>query len=65
MMIVKTGKPQPRRMYYICNRKRCENCAKDCHYTLDEDFALYAEHKLFEVAGEGDLYEVAHGKGVR
>ena len=65
MMRVRTGEGQPRKTYYICNRQRCENCAKDCHYTLDEYYALYNEHEMFDIDSDGNKYEVPHGKGVR
>ena len=64
MMIVKTGKPQPRKVFYICNRQRCENCAEECHHTTDEAYALFEEHGYFELASDGSIWEV-YDEGVR
>ena len=46
-----------RKRYYICNRKRCANCVKDCRYTTDINFAKYKEHTHFEPYS-GGWYEV-------
>ena len=37
---------------YICNRKQCDHCAKDCHYTSDINYALYDTHTSFYPDGE-------------
>ena len=46
-----------RKRYYICNRKRCANCVKDCRYTTDINCAKYKEHTHFEPYS-GGWYEV-------
>ena len=30
-----------KRKFYICDRKRCNVCSKDCHHTADPEHALY------------------------
>lgn len=42
-----------RRKFYICDRKRCENCAKACKYTLDIEHARYPEYESFISADSG------------
>ena len=29
------------RKFYICDRKKCDICSKDCHHTGDPDHAYY------------------------
>lgn len=42
--------------YYICDRKKCEHCAKGCIYTKDITHALYKNHGIFLLTAYG-LYE--------
>ena len=42
--------------YYICDRKKCEHCAKGCIYTKDINHALYKDHDVFILTAYG-LYE--------
>ena len=63
-MKIKSGNrpKQPRRFYYVCNRKRCENCLPDCKWTTDINFALYEKHDRFEYGLDGSMWEEIHGK---
>lgn len=49
---------------YICNRRRCLHCVKECHHTADPEYALYKEHDRFELGPNGTLWELKHGKGI-
>lgn len=35
---------EERKFYYICDRKKCDRCAKECMYTRDIEHARYKEH---------------------
>lgn len=62
MLVAKTGKKREPTTYYVCDRKRCENCAPHCHHTKDINHALYRDHFEFEYYGireeERAMYEV-------
>ena len=30
-------------VFYICNRKRCEDCSEECQYTTDIEYAANFE----------------------
>lgn len=48
-----------RNVFYICNRKRCENCSEDCNYTLSEQFAKNPKGtRLFLEYQSGDIWKV-------
>lgn len=49
-------KPEPKRVYYVCNRQRCQNCQPECRWTTDINYALYADHTDFSQEKDG-LYE--------
>lgn len=58
MIKIKTKRQErPRKVFYVCNRKRCENCTPYCHHTLDIEYALYKEHTDFDLGPEGSLWE--------
>ena len=47
---------EQRRKFWICDRKKCENCPPDCRYTLDINHALYPGYEEF-AALSGGLYQ--------
>ena len=55
---------EQKKVFYICNRKKCPNCYGECHHTADISFALYKEHDRFEPGPDGTLWELRHGKGI-
>ena len=42
-----------KKIMYVCDRKACENCQKECHYTSDINHAEY----FFEDE-EGTIFEM-------
>lgn len=32
---------ESKRRFYICDRKKCDICSKECHHTGDPEHALY------------------------
>ena len=44
---------QPKKLY-VCDRKKCSNCAKECRHTSDEHHALYTTHTEFVFMPDGD-----------
>lgn len=67
LISIKTGSAMPRQVYYVCNRKKCEHCAADCHHTKDLAYALYDEHPedQFEFYGSPDHGVVSIWEKVR
>ena len=54
-------KPEPKRLFYVCNGKRCDHCVPECRYTTDINYALYDTHDTF-IPEDGGLYErIRHG----
>ena len=53
---------QPRKLYYVCNRKRCEKCYPECHHTTQIEYALYETHDQFEPGLDCSMWEVIRGK---
>lgn len=51
-------KPRPRKVMYICNRKKCQNCIPECHHTSDPAFAKYHDHVAFDPGKDGILWEL-------
>lgn len=50
--------PEKKKHYYICDRKKCEQCAKGCKYTPDIEHAKYkTEKRRFEMRSSG-FFEV-------
>lgn len=47
MYTIATDRRKQPIVYYVCDRKRCEHCAKDCNHTTDINHALYATHSEF------------------
>ena len=47
---------------YICNRRRCQHCVKECTHTAQIEYARYETHERFELGRDGKLWEVKHGK---
>lgn len=46
-------------VFYICNRKMCENCSDDCNHTSSERFAKNPKGKrLFQEHQSGSMWEV-------
>lgn len=54
----KNKKPRPRKVMYICNRKKCQHCIPECHHTSDPAFAKYKEHIAFDPGKDGILWEL-------
>lgn len=54
-------KPDPKFMY-ICNRRRCLHCVKECNHTAQIEYALYKIHDRFEAGRDGRLWELRHEK---
>ena len=52
----KNKRPEPKHIFYICNRQRCAECHPDCHWTADINYALYDTHYDFSPELDG-LYE--------
>ena len=52
-------KPEPRLMY-ICNRRRCLHCVKECNHTAQIEYALYKDHSKsrFECGSDGKMWEL-------
>lgn len=49
--------------FYICNRKRCENCSGECKHTSDERFAKNPkEERTFLEYRDGSMWEVEQPK---
>lgn len=63
MIVIKSGRERPRTRYYICDRKRCDNCAALCRHTADITHALYDDHpdEGFSVI-DGVMWEKPRGK---
>ena len=58
-----TGEKRPRKVFYICDRKRCDNCSPECRHTQDIGHALYTEHEKFDLMVDGSIWErVRDGK---
>lgn len=57
-MISMRTRKKPKKLFYICDKKKCKPCAKGCEYTTDESHALFKEHKGFEPGLDGEMYEV-------
>ena len=51
---------EQKKVFYICNRKKCPNCYRECHHNADISFALYKEHDRFELGPNGTLWELKH-----
>ena len=47
---------------YICNRRRCQHCVKECSHTSQIEYAKYETHDRFELGQYGTLWEVRDGK---
>lgn len=47
-----------RTTYYICDRKKCNNCAKECKHTTDIEHAAYDEHNQFYYGDGFTLWEI-------
>ena len=63
MKIKSSNRPKPqRKVYYVCNRKRCERCFDECHHTTQIEYALYETHDVFEPGVDGSIWEAIHGK---
>ena len=41
------------RKFYICDRKKCENCTPDCRHTLDIEHAVYPDYDNFSPEESG------------
>lgn len=65
MITIRTGDGRVRKVFYVCNRKRCEHCAKECRHTTDEAFALYDEHTDFAMVRDDKMGEVSWWEKVR
>ena len=50
-------RPKPKRIFYVCNRKRCERCSDECHHTADIAYALYDTHDDLVPERDGTLWE--------
>ena len=49
--------------FYICNRKKCENCLDNCKHTSDERFAKNPkEERIFLEHRDGSMWEVEKPK---
>ena len=49
--------------FYICNRKKCENCSGECKHTSDERFAKNPkEERIFLEYRDGSMWEVEQPK---
>ena len=49
-----------KRRFYICDRKKCDICSKECHHTGDRTHALYdipEPWRVWEVFDSG-MFEV-------
>ena len=55
------------KVYYVCDRHKCEACVRSCRHTTDITHAAYTDHGAFDIASDGSLWERIrkHGKGVR
>lgn len=49
----KNKPPKPKRIYYVCNRKKCNECVPECQWTSDIEFALYDTHDDFSPEENG------------
>lgn len=58
MITIPAPAVEEKRRYYVCNRKRCENCCADCNHTTDLEYALYDTHTDFELSRSGLYFEV-------
>lgn len=58
----KIGHAKPKKTFYVCDRKRCENCTVLCRHTSDISHALYDTHTDFELEN-GEMWEKVRDGG--
>ena len=42
--IPESRRRKPVDRFYVCDRKKCDDCSGSCRHTSDIDHALYADH---------------------